>query len=192
MLSPPPRGWCSPTPSCRQGDVVVGNAGRHAEFATALKSGALTEPNCAHRFFRQFAAMSQVSSTDVQRLRHQLLLSYCIKSVPVMASLQTLSAALAAAGSSARSTHQRCSRKHVSNHFASSPLLICAGIRCSPSIQGVPEKCGRSIRNAEPLMHDRARRRVLQKLLLLGTVVLDGKRARSLVKPDRISFFLPG
>src|SRR3954463_15529122 len=92
-----------------------------------------------------------VTSTSVQSAAMAIsFLSNCMASVPVMSTLQVLAAnALADAASKVASASVRMS-------FMGSPLLM---------------------RNAETLLHDRARGRVLQELFLGGVqMMLDGER----------------
>src|SRR6186713_1539239 len=78
-------------------------------------------------------------------------LSYCMRSLPVSSALQ-LSAADAGAA----------------NRKALEPMSAAASSVCLSFIVSLSVRDGgQSVRDAEPLVHDRARRRVLQELLLL-------------------------
>src|SRR5882672_11294337 len=178
------------------------------ELATALRSGVLASTQlCPIASFGNLPVWVRVSSTEVQSAATtSSCLSYCIKSLPVMASLQTLSAAFTAVG---RTTAAPINAAAASTCRINRIIVsFCAGTACSSSNRGarsrdhpcnacvaplgVPVSLGESIRNAEPLMHDRARRRVLQKLFLLRKqVVLDGeRRQRGLVEAGQDQLLL--
>src|SRR5215468_3961631 len=102
-----------------------------------------------------------VTSTLVQSFATvSSFLSYCMRSLPVISSLHTLSAACAGAVNRNALTASSAAASNVERVSFIARLLGRY----------------RSIGNAEPLVHDRARRRVLQELFLLRIqMVLDGE-----------------
>src|ERR1700754_3067983 len=145
-------------------------------------SGVLTSTQlCPMASFGSLPVWVKVSSIEVQSAATtSSCLSYCIMSLPEMASLHTLSAALAAVGNTTAAP------------ISAADASTCRIKRIIFSPGKPNEVGGNSIRHAEPLMHDRARGRVLQELLLLRKqVMLNGERGeRGLVKAGQDQLFL--